>query len=45
MNLKFFNIFIVPTCWNEVYSIYMLDECHLYKCGGGAAFYETWIDL
>jgi hypothetical protein len=42
---KTLNGFIVPTCWDGVYSAHTLDECHLYECGGGAASYETWVGL
>ena len=45
MSLKTLNGFIVPTCWDGVYSTHTPNECHLYECGGGAASYETWVGL
>jgi hypothetical protein len=45
ISLKILNGFIVPTCWDGVYSVYTFDECHLYEYGGGVASYETWVGL
>jgi hypothetical protein len=38
---KTLNGSIVSTCWDVVFSAHTLDGCHLCKCGGGAASYET----
>jgi hypothetical protein len=45
MSFKTLNGFIVPTCWDEVFTAHTLDGYHLCECGGGVASYETWIGL
>jgi hypothetical protein len=45
VEFKTLNGFIVPTCWDGVYSEHTLNECHLYECGGCAASYETRVGL